>query len=525
MGKRILKLLMVVSSILVILSLFIFSDLNADIYSSISGRVIAEDTGEGVADVRVNIYFEGTQRGVKTDKNGFYIFEDLRPGSYSIIPRVSEGNYYVEKRVEVEVPKGKNVVYVNIVLKVGGKISGQVFYNDSVTPVDHAGIDIIDQNSQTAIGGGYTDENGSFFIQGIPPTDNADVKVSVFGYYFIKKQNITITKGQTTENINFILPSTETGVSGTVTDAETNLPIEDVLVVLVDSSGYPIIGETYTDTSGKYSIVGIPPGTYGIWAHTVDYEVSDKTFIIIEDKKISVFDISLQKKTLNNQGTTSIIQKAAEFVMSFITVSEAEATITPTFKRVPGISIDQSCEAHVGEVRTAINKVLKTAPSCLPTGIGKTLEELITTKRITIYCVQTVDCEKGKCSMPCGVDTYCANYGSCYPDSINICPIQFGEGPYAGKKECPCLQSMVLHELLHRVKFDEDITYPCALKYFSCARKAIRGERVETECCSDAVKFCCTQTRINCRECPPDMSKNFDPGPHPCDYEVCPQRC
>jgi len=498
-------------------------------YSSISGRVIAEDTGKGIADVPVIIHFGETQHGVETDKNGFYIFEDLGPGTYFIgvifIP-IGEGkNYYtsVPEGIKVEVQPGKNVVNVNIVLKVGGKISGQVFYNDGITPVEHAAISIRNPDLKIFIGSGYTDENGRFFIQGIAPTNNAEVKVKVSGYYKTQKQNITITKGQTTENINFILPSTETGVSGTVIDDATNMPIENAVIVLEDSSG-ETVGKARTDASGKYSIVGVPPGTYGIWATRFSYQYSDTKSIVIIDKEITTHNISLTKKnssTGNKDNNTSIFKKFAKFIR-LIMVSEAEAATPPIF--IKELVIDSSCKDKKKEIETAFDEALEAAKgNCLPSGIKKDLEEILENNEIRIQCKPTKFCDGSKkCGRPCGHTV------EKWPLTVNFCPIQFGEGQYAGEKKCPCLKSMVLHELLHFTSQGlgkEVITYPCALKCFSCARKAIRGERVETECCSDAVKFCCTQTRINCRECPPDMSKNFDPGPHPCDYEVCPQRC
>ena len=300
MSKRTLRAAGVLFSML-ILSLFLFSDISADIYSSISGRVIAEDTGEGVADIFVTLFYGESQKFATTDKNGFYIFKDIRPGNYPILFGATD--YYIAEMeaIEVTVPRGKNVVNVNKVLKLGGAVSGQVFYSDGITPVVGATVSYNSHDPKLRDGADITNENGRYLIEGIAPTDNAEIEVSVLGYYHIKKQNITITKGQTTENINFILPSTETGVSGTVIDSETGLPIEDALASLEDSSG-KTVGEARTDASGKYSIVGVPPGTYGISAFSTEHQISKFQNIVVIDKKITIFDISLTKDPeLNSQ--------------------------------------------------------------------------------------------------------------------------------------------------------------------------------------------------------------------------------
>ncbi|MFQ5500379.1 MAG: carboxypeptidase-like regulatory domain-containing protein [Candidatus Zixiibacteriota bacterium] len=54
-------------------------------------------------------------------------------------------------------------------------------------------------------------------------------------------------------------------ISGLVTDSLTGLPVDRVDVLLFDNLGNPIaIPNTRTDITGTYSILNVPPGTYGL---------------------------------------------------------------------------------------------------------------------------------------------------------------------------------------------------------------------------------------------------------------------
>jgi|WetSurMetagenome_2_1015567.scaffolds.fasta_scaffold13053_3 hypothetical protein len=202
---------------------------NADIETSISGHVTGEDTGSGVADVYV-VAYRGGAKGIaafaKTDKNGLYVLKNLLPDKYGLFFVKEKSNYLIMmKALIIDLPRGKNIVNANYVLKLGGAVSGTVYDFDGVTPL--GGVTVLAKvpgDLEMGIDGiraVTTDAGGGYILQGLPESDVCDVKVNILGETKQIKR-IQILKGQITRDVNFVVKRDDTnGIAGRIKTAAT----------------------------------------------------------------------------------------------------------------------------------------------------------------------------------------------------------------------------------------------------------------------------------------------------------------
>jgi len=292
--------------IFIFLSLAFVADSNGAIYTSISGKVIAEDNGQGIAGIGVlAVMLESNEHYyATTDVSGKYVLKNLKPGTYKI--GFSKRSSYVSVKpvLKVVLPKGKNVVNANYVLKLGGSVSGIVYGADGVTPLNHVKVSAEVPTSQPEwvmnFDFTFTDNNGRYLLQGLPVSDNCVVDVEILGHAPLTK-TARITKGETTKNVNFVVKWDDiTGVSGYVKSLIDDKPVEGVGITLSDQSGNPI-ATAITYGTGRYSIVGVSPGIYKVTAlwpslrAKIPGNVIEKTNILIEQGKSTVVNFEFNK--------------------------------------------------------------------------------------------------------------------------------------------------------------------------------------------------------------------------------------
>lgn len=262
---------------------------DAEIYSSISGRVIGEDTGKGVGGVTVEAI--GKKRySAESNEDGTYIIQNVLSGGKYALHFSAMGTRYITElpKIIIDVPLGKNVVNVNYVLKVGGGVSGTVYKSDGVTPLNRVGVSVMRENtpdgevSDATLGGALTDETGKYVVMGMTDGDYT-VWTMIPGIGVIRK-DVTIEKGKTVAGVDFIFRFDDiTGVSGYVRSSVDNKPIINAKVD-IDIDGEEI-GYAYTDDTGRYSIVGIKHGIYSVGAFLPVGGFIEKKNILIEKGK------------------------------------------------------------------------------------------------------------------------------------------------------------------------------------------------------------------------------------------------
>ncbi len=89
-------------------------------------------------------------------------------------------------------------------------------------------------------------------------------------------------------------------ISGTVTDT-TGMPLPGVNVVLVQNGEVTTMG-TVTNAEGFYSILNIPPGTYGVRASFIGYETETVQDVQVRIGLTTQVDFELRPETLGLEG-------------------------------------------------------------------------------------------------------------------------------------------------------------------------------------------------------------------------------
>ena len=123
----------------------------------------------------------------------------------------------------------------------------------------------------TASGNGFgTDSSatqGFYNITSFLDTGNYSVEASATGYIDTTIQNVSVTAGIETPNVNFLMPISG-GISGRITDAVSGAPLPDVIVQAVNVSGGVQYGSSaVTDSNGNYTIItNLATGIYNVTA-------------------------------------------------------------------------------------------------------------------------------------------------------------------------------------------------------------------------------------------------------------------
>jgi len=222
---------------------------------SISGTVTLDTAG--VSYVRVWVWREGAPDWGETitDNSGSYTISGLSSGTYHVGLELRGTTYegYTADEQQVTVTEGSDTSDIDFALTQGGSISGTV--TDASGAIAGAHVEAWNDEG-TGHGWERTDSNGVYTITGLPVgTYNAEVHYSDYAPQM--QSEISVTAGQTTENIDFTLA--EAGaISGTVTYSGSG--ITDLLV-FAWSPTMDAFGEVLTDADGNYVIDDLPSGT------------------------------------------------------------------------------------------------------------------------------------------------------------------------------------------------------------------------------------------------------------------------
>jgi peptidoglycan/xylan/chitin deacetylase (PgdA/CDA1 family) len=244
---------------------------------TISGRVT--DGANGIEGVWVYVYDLDYDYlySVDTDNNGNYSIPALASGGYKV--RIASSGYYIGEWYNdkdsfyaadvVSVTAGETTTLPDVVLGEGGTISGRVTDSPG-NGLDDVYVRIYDLN-ETYLGSGWTDGNGNYTVQAVPPGDwlvYFDTRYA--GNYVPEWYNdrdssgnadtVAVTAGQTTTLSDAVLA--EGGmISGRATDGTDG--IEDIRIYVYDPD-YNSISYTYSDSNGNYTIAGLASGDYKV---------------------------------------------------------------------------------------------------------------------------------------------------------------------------------------------------------------------------------------------------------------------
>lgn len=295
--------------------------MDKDNYGKVVGRIVDEDTGEPVKE-KFTLYIYDS----RSDENAFYINEVIQTdtqGNFSVelIPFVyyimlvpnNDDSRYCElpapykleekKRYTVKVEKGK-ITIVQLRALIGGKI--KIFTadlaNTKINPRElfdqKFNLKVSARSSMDSANARRDDLNDGVLTLGrlYPGVFSVEVEFDGLGYPPVKKENILVEKGKTTEVLVNIDLNDNTGIEGIITDANGVIVGENASVGFSHrDSEMEIDFGAYANKDGYYILKGMPEGFY-----YVSYNYETKTGLlcfdygIVEIKKNNILHLDIQ---------------------------------------------------------------------------------------------------------------------------------------------------------------------------------------------------------------------------------------
>ncbi len=285
----------------------VVTDVDAELAlgGSISGRV-TDEVGNGIAGVSIHAYnsspWFSTHKGfVNTALDGSYTIPGLPSGSYKLDFDSSHyaREWYSNRRTfaqanAVTVAAPQTTSGINTVLSQGGNITGRVT-DQQGNGIEGIGVTAYDPVTGDGDGSVRTESSGYYtlpslatgtyrieFNAGHVNLDNGTNYIST--YYNNKKgffisDTVFVVAPETTSNINAVL-GVGGSISGRVTDSEGQ-GIASVDVSIYGSSSYSLYGavveRSSTDTDGKYTVRGVPVGSYKVQFETYNKNTDNDT--------------------------------------------------------------------------------------------------------------------------------------------------------------------------------------------------------------------------------------------------------
>jgi hypothetical protein len=226
--------------------------------STIGGKVTDSVSGTGLNGATVQVVgplptgtttYTVTTSGSGGNAGGYSIPGVTPSGQYTMT--VTLANYGTQSFViDVSVNGPTTLPDIQLVPNPGtisGAISGPIV----------SGITVSTDNGAT----GVTDGTGAYTISNVTPGSRVVTPTPPVGYISTPaSRTVTVAPGGTVTGVNFVISAIPTGtVSGTVTDATTNLPIPGVTVTITQGAG---TGKSATTNgSGVYTMSGVNTGS------------------------------------------------------------------------------------------------------------------------------------------------------------------------------------------------------------------------------------------------------------------------
>jgi hypothetical protein len=277
------------------------------ILMKVCGRVINSDTGEGVAGTKIIIYgkLHTAVLSAITNQNGDFCIKRVPEGFYTIsrraILRTCPGELIIKSIPdEIEVPVGKNIYRLAIVLHKGPEVSGRVFGPDGVTPLKGASV-AVDAWFHGRKKYVFTDEDGRYTAKGL--VEGKRMVIAEKDGYALEAVSVDLKAGETVENVNFILGTGKISVKGKITSVDANQGLKNAKIHFI----YTVTGPKYsagsdeTDNDGNYSIIGLlEPGKFKVTIILEGYEIIETQVELKIGENVLEFKLapkSIKKKT------------------------------------------------------------------------------------------------------------------------------------------------------------------------------------------------------------------------------------
>ena len=294
------------------------------ITSRVEGRVFDKETDNPIIGASAYlISYEGPgktsfrTRETQTDKNGKFVFDDVRQGRYFVeiykegystfCPLYLLNEDHDQDKFQVFPISEGEVKHLVIKMEKGGGLKITIYKKDatglSVYPDCRIEIGKYSQiqdgktSSRYSIGQFETDENGICMIDGLIPGEKYCLLIMEEGFPFLRK-DVLIKRGEMIEESHIFDFADITGISGKITFSKKSveLPVLYATVALFDINSNVRITELYVTDQSEYFIKNVIPGKYKFHAIAVyddDSEVCKDIIVTIESGKTSQVDLDL----------------------------------------------------------------------------------------------------------------------------------------------------------------------------------------------------------------------------------------
>lgn len=278
-----------------------------DNYGKVVGRIVDADTGDPVQEAFQLLFLDSDR-----DQYGFNVEakeETTEQGTFEkkLIPHIYSIEFYPlaenskycffpypfrleeKKRIHVKVERGK-ITLIQIEAPRGGTIKiytvdqNNVKFNPSTTFNQKFKIlaDIHNPVYRAVYQGKDNLNDGEFIVNRLYPGNySLEVWFDGLGYPEVKKENIPVEKGKTTEVLISMDLSDNTGIEGILTDVN-GVVLEGAHVGFVHKDfGMKVNFDAYANKNGYYQLKGMPAGYYYIIFFNKKSDIDD----IVEIKK------------------------------------------------------------------------------------------------------------------------------------------------------------------------------------------------------------------------------------------------
>jgi Carboxypeptidase regulatory-like domain len=264
--------------------------------NSRTGRIAGTVTGpngHGIEGICVEaVTPSGYNRGgfTKTGKTGSFRIPGLRAARYEMafyarcgnqgnwLAQIYKNRYTERKPTLIRVVAGKTTAGIHATMKLGGEISGLVT-NAAGKRLSRICVAPVDVSNLRALILGAVTSQGAYRLRGMPagayriafiPCQSSSVYAPTWlgGTASERASKLVRVKGiRHVQHVNQVMPIGGV-ISGTVTGATspTPTPLGGICVFVGESQGFGFFGGQFTTTNkaGKYSVKGLPAGSYQV---------------------------------------------------------------------------------------------------------------------------------------------------------------------------------------------------------------------------------------------------------------------
>jgi hypothetical protein len=252
----------------------------------VRGRVLVDSPSKSLRGIHVSLdprtaeggYSFSNYGGAVQNDSGDFEIHGVPPGPYNLSASWNDGRRQLYGRTPVEVSSA-NLEGVAVVLGNPITLAGR-FRVEGSNPFDVTRLGLVLQSIDGTRGGGNAEinPNGTFVIQNVY---DGNYRVRVLGYpeeYYLKsvreggsdvlESGLTVTRSQPSARLEIVLSPDGGRVNGSVLHDQH--PVSGAWIVLVPDPPHRDREEMYsmktTDTSGRFSLVSLPPGDFKLFA-------------------------------------------------------------------------------------------------------------------------------------------------------------------------------------------------------------------------------------------------------------------